>query len=104
MKARARIDLTDGARGGLVGPIPSPCQSLILRVEHNDTGEQPVNLGVSIATLAGHPLLPGSTHEAVELWFWDDVAAVFIVPGTRFTLRYPTRIVGTGQVLDVLPF
>jgi hypothetical protein len=29
---------------------------------------------------------------------------VFVVPSTRFTLRYPNRVVGRGEVLDVLHF
>lgn len=101
MKARARIDLADQTHGGLAGPLPSPRQSLILRVEPE---QQPVDFGVRIATPGGDPIAPGTNYEAVELWFWADLANVFVVPSIRFTLRYPARVVGTGQVLEVLPF
>lgn len=93
-----------GAVGGLAEPMPSPCQSLILRVEHDNTGEEPIDLGVRITTSTGVPLSPGTSRVTVALDFWSDLADVFVVPGTRFTLRYPSRVVGVGQVLDVLPF
>jgi hypothetical protein len=103
VKANARIDLLDGADGGLTEPMPSPCQSLLLRVEL-DADEEPVDLGVRITTLSGEPISPGTSGVAVDLDFWSDLADVFVVPSTRFTLRYPSRVVGVGQVLDVLPF
>lgn len=63
-----------------------------------------MNLGVQITTWGDAPLSPGSTGLTLDLHFWSDLADVFVVPGTRFTLRYPNRVVGRGQVLDVLPF
>lgn len=96
MKARARIDLADQAHGGLVAPMPTPCQSLILRVEPGGSDEQPVDYGVRIATQDGAPLSPGMTDEDVESEFWTDLADVFVVPNTRFTLRYPTRVLVPG--------
>jgi hypothetical protein len=102
--ARARIELNEAADGGLSGPMSSPCMSLLLRVEQDVAAENEVTLGVRITTASGEPLLPGTPLASVELLFWSDLADVFVAPGTRFTLRYPNRIVGRGQVLDVLPF
>jgi hypothetical protein len=84
--------------------MTSPCRSLILRIEHQVADEDEVNLGVQITTASGEPLSPGASALGVELLFWSDLADVFVVPSTRFTLRYPNRVVGRGQVLDVLPF
>jgi hypothetical protein len=61
-------------------------------------------LGVQISTQSGEPLEPGVSGVTVDLHFWSDLADVFVVPSTRFTLRYPNRVVGRGQVLEVLPF
>jgi hypothetical protein len=104
VRARARIELEDAASGGLSEPMPSPCRSLILRVEYDVADEREVSLGVQITTDSGGPLSPGESGVTVELRFWSDLADVFVVPSTRFTLRYPNRVVGRGQVLDVLPF
>ena len=84
--------------------MPSPCQSLILHIEHDVADEEPVDLGVRITTLSGDPLSPGNSGVAVELDFWSELADAFDVPQTRFTLRYPSRVVGVGQVVDVLTF
>jgi hypothetical protein len=102
--ARARIEMNDGADGGLSQPMPSPCRSLILRVEHDMAEEDGTNLGVQITTQSGEPLEPGVSGVTVDLHFWSDLADVFVVPSTRFTLRYPNRVVGHGHVLEVLPF
>jgi hypothetical protein len=83
--------------------MPSPCKSLILRVEHDLEGEEQVDLGVQIWTSSGEPLQPGTAEMAAELNFWADLADVYVVPGMTFTLRYPARIVGRGQVLAMLP-
>ena len=104
MHARARIELEETTGGGLSAPMSSPCRSLILRVEQDIEAEDDVNLGVQITTATGEPLLPGASDMTVDLHFWSDLADVFVVPSTRFTLRYPNRVVGRGQVLDVLPF
>lgn len=101
--ARGRIELTAAADDGLLEPMPSPCRSLILRVEGDATYEDEVNLGVQITTSSGEALLPGASGVTVDLHFWSDLADVFVVPRTQFTLRYPNRVVGRGQVLDVLP-
>ena len=103
MHARARIDLIAAAEDGLSEPMPSPSRSLILRVEH-EAAEDEVNLGVQITTVSGEPLFPGASGVPVDLHFWSDLADVFVVPTTQFTLRYPNRVVGRGQVLDVMPF
>jgi hypothetical protein len=100
--AQARIELDATTGGGLSKPMPSPCKSLILRIEH-DAADDEVTLGVQITTESGEPLSPGASDVPVDLHFWSDLADVFVVPSTRFTLRYPNRIVGRGQVLDVLP-
>jgi hypothetical protein len=102
--ARARIDLNEAADGGVSGPMPSPCKSLILRVEPQVADEDEMNLGVQITTASGEPLRPGASGLTVDLDFWSDLADVFVRPSTLFTLRYPNRVVGRGQVLDVLPF
>ena len=102
--ARARIKLDATTGGGLSEPMPSPCRSLILRIEHGTADGDEVNLGVQITTASGEPLSPGASDVTVELHFWSDLADVFVVPSTTFTLRYPNRVVGRGQVLDVLPF
>lgn len=104
VKANATIDMHDEVGGGLIEPMPSPCQSLILRVELDNADDAPVDLGVRITTLSGDPIAPGVSGVAVDLGFWSDLADVYVVPTTRFTLRYPSRVVGTGRVLDVLPF
>jgi hypothetical protein len=101
--ARARIELDEAAAGGLLEPMPSPCRSLLLRVEHDVADEDEVSLGVQITTDSAEPLAPGQSGVPVELHFWSDLADVFVVPSTRFTLRYPNRVVGRGVVLDVLP-
>ncbi len=103
MHARARIELGVAADGGLVEPMSSPCRSLILRVEHDNADAEEMNLGVQITTGKGEPLSPGTSGLVVDLHFWSDLADVFVVPSTRFTLLYPNRVVGRGQVLDVLP-
>lgn len=104
MHAQARIEMNAAAEGGLSEPMPSPWRSLILRVEHDVAEEDETNLGVQITTPSGEPLGPGVSGLAVDLHFWSDLADVFVVTGTRFTLRYPNRVVGHGHVLDVLPF
>lgn len=104
MHARARIDLHRAADGGLAEPMSSPCRSLIFRVAHEVADEDEVSLGVQITTASGEPLSPGASDLGVDLHFWSDLADVFVVPSTRFTLRYPNRVVGHGQVLDVLSF
>jgi hypothetical protein len=103
VQARSRIELTSAADGGLSQPMPSPCRSLILRVEDDAADEGEMNLGVQITTASGEPLSPGTSGVAVDLHFWSDLAEVFIVPNTQFTLRYPNRLVGRGHVVDVLP-
>jgi hypothetical protein len=102
--AKARIEMNDAADGGLSEPMSSPCRSLILRVEHDVAEADETNLGVQITTQSGEPLEAGVSGMTVDLHFWSDLADVFVVPSTRFTLRYPNRVVGHGQVLDVLPF
>jgi hypothetical protein len=102
--ARARIELNDAADDGLAEPMPSPCRSLIFRVAHEVADEDTMNLGVQITTASGEPLSPGVSGVTVDLHFWSDLADVFVVPSTQFTLHYPNRVVGRGQVLDVLPF
>lgn len=104
VKANATIDMLDGAEGGLNEPMPSPCQSLILRVELDNADEGPVDLGVRITTVSGDPIAPGASRVAVGLDFWSDLSDVYVVPSTRFTLRYPSRVVGIGRILDVVPF
>jgi hypothetical protein len=104
MHALAQIDLTEAAQGGLSEPMPSPCRSLILRVEYDAAEEDGMNLGVQIATESGGPLSPGAFGLTVDLHFWSGLAEVFVTPGTRFTLRYTDRVIGRGEVLDVLPF
>jgi hypothetical protein len=100
----ARIELNEAANGGLSEPMPSPCRSLIFRVEHEVADEDEMNLGVQITTASGEPLSPGVFGVTVDLHFWSDLADVFVVPSTKFTLRYPNRVVGRGHVLDVPPF
>jgi hypothetical protein len=103
--ARARIDLNEAADGGLSQPVPSPCKSLIPRVESEIAdADEMMNLGAEIATASGEPLRPGASGLVVDLHFWSDLADVFVVPSTLFTLRYPNRVEGRGQVLDVRPF
>lgn len=104
VKAEAQISLIETAKGGLSAPLSSPCRSLILRVQADTNDEEVTNLGVQIATLTGEPLSAASSRVPVELPFSSDLADVFVVPGTRFTLRYPNRIVGRGQVVSVSPF
>jgi len=101
VRATARIDMVSSADGGLAEPLPSPCQSSILHVEHDTDGDDQIDLGVRITT-PGEPLMPGTARMAVQLDFWSDLADMHVVPGSRFTLRYPSRVVGRGQVLDVL--
>lgn len=101
--ALARIEMNETAYDGLSEPMPSPCKSLILRVERDNADEDEMSLGVQITTGFGEPLSPGTSEMTVDLDFWSDLAHVFVVPGTRFTLRYPNRVVGRGHVLDVLP-
>lgn len=98
VKANVKIEMLDGADGGLAEPMPWPCQSLLLRVEHDIADEEPVDLGVRITTLSGEPISPGTSEVSVDLDFWSDLADVFVVPRARFTLRYPSRVVGVGQV------
>jgi hypothetical protein len=100
VRAEAVLDLTTGADGGLTAPMPTPCRSLLLHIEQE--GEDRIDLGVQISA-SGDPLHPGDAGLAVELDFWDDLADVYVVPGVRFTLRYPTRVVGRGHVLAVAP-
>ena len=102
--ATARIEMNDASDGGLSEPMLLPCRSLILRVEHDLAGEDETNLGVQITTPSGEPLEPGVSGVEVDLHFWSDLADVFVVPSTRFTLRYPNRVVGCGQILEVQPF
>lgn len=102
MRATARIELGHAVGAGLTMPLPSPCRSLLLRVEQHLDGEDNPHLGVQITTASGEPLSPGNTGVAVQLDFWADLADVLVVPGARFTLRYPIRVVGSGEVVDVL--
>jgi hypothetical protein len=60
--ARARIELDEAAGGGLLGSIPSPCRSLLLRVEHELADEDEVSLGVQITTDSGEPLVTRSVR------------------------------------------
>jgi hypothetical protein len=101
--AKARVEMNDTADGGLLAPMLSPCRSLILRIKQDIAEENETNLGVQITTQSGEPLSPGIAGVAVDLLFWSDLADVFVVPGAQFTLRYPNRVFGHGQVLDVLP-
>lgn len=104
MRAHATIDMYESPAGGLVEPLPSPSQSLILRIHGNNLDDESVDLGVRITTLSGEPISPGTSGLAVALDFWSDLADVYVVPSTAFTLRYPSRVVGDGRVLDVVPF
>ena len=104
MHALARIDRNEALDGGLFGPMPSPCRSLLLRVDRGTAEDDEMNLGVQVTTASGEPLSPGAAAVTVDLHFWSDLAAVFVVPSTRFIVRYPNRVVGRGQVLEVLPF
>jgi hypothetical protein len=103
MIARAQIDLNETVHGGLSEPMPSPCRSLILRVKHDVAEEDEMNLGVRITTETGGPLSPGASGLTVDLLFWSDLADVFVTPRTRFTILYPDRVVGRGEILDALP-
>lgn len=76
----------------------------ILHVEHDVPDEDQIDLGVQISRSGEEPIQPGTSGVTVDLDFWSDIADVHVVPGTRFTLRYPNRVVGRGQVLSVLPF
>ena len=60
--ARAPIELDEAAGGGLLGSIPSPCRSLLLRVEHELADEDEVSLGVQITTDSGEPLVTRSVR------------------------------------------
>jgi hypothetical protein len=86
VNARARIDMAEAANGGLAEPIPSRCQSFLLRVQHDGVDQEPVDLGVRITTLSGDPLSPGTSDISVEMQFWSDLADVYVVPRARFTL------------------
>jgi translation elongation factor EF-Tu-like GTPase len=77
---------------------------LILHVEHSVPNEDQIDLGVQISTPGEEPIQPGTSEVTVDLDFWSDIADVHVVPGTRFTLRYPNRVVGRGHVLSVVPF
>jgi len=58
---------------------------------------------VLITTSTGEALAPG-TSSNVELAFWNDLAGLYVRPGTVFDLRYPTRIVARGEGQEVHPF
>jgi hypothetical protein len=57
--ARARIELDEATGGGLSEPMPSPCRSLILRIEQDGADEDEVNLGVQIKNRIGRTAVTG---------------------------------------------
>lgn len=63
--------------------------------------EGQVQLGMTITTQDGEPLVPESLHPAAVLEFLPDEAAIYASPGTPFDLWYGTTI-GSGTVLEVL--
>jgi hypothetical protein len=77
--AKARIEMNE-ADGRLSEPMPSPCKSLILRVEHDVAEADGTNLGVQITTRSGEPLEPGVSNVTVDLHFWSDLADVSHLP------------------------
>jgi hypothetical protein len=101
MPIQARVRLLPTEDGGLQGPMPTPCQSLLLRVTDSST-----DIGVRIATDSGASLMPGSTED-VTLTFWaedvvaEDVVVERIQSGVKFVLRYPVRVVAEGEVTRV---
>jgi hypothetical protein len=103
VKARAQIALLASVDGGLRAPMRSPCRSLLLHV-HEQHSDEHVDLGVQIRTLSGRALDAGSQALKVELEFWDDLADLYVIPGRTFTLRHPSRVVGLGQVVEMLAF
>lgn len=93
MSVRASVLLLPTEEGGLREPMTSPSQSLLMRLIDSET-----DVGVRVATDSAEPLTPGASAE-VTLTFWDDPPEVQrMTPGTQFTLRYPTRVVGRGRV------
>lgn len=103
VNARGQIQLLPREHGGLTDAMPSPSQSLLLHIDATTEDDSSLDFGVRITTLSGDALTPGA-HMDVELGFWSDLARLHLVPGTRFELRYPTRVVGLGTVLEILPF
>jgi|ERR671911_1335098 hypothetical protein len=104
VKARARIHLIAQDVGGLAGAMPSPSQSLVMHLDASPEEGGGVDLGVRITTATNESLTPGADID-VDLVFWSDLADLYVtIPGKRFELLYPTRVVGHGEVLEVVPF
>lgn len=94
----ADVDLRTTEAGGLTAPVEEGNRSLILNV---DEGGERVQLGAIFERIEGSGE-PGSSFRT-ELLFWNEVAAVHVSPGTKFTLSYGGRDVGRGQVIEVVP-
>lgn len=91
---KARVVMSSVHDGGLTEPMPSPCRSLLLRLDGPDE-----DVGVSIVTQSGLALTAEGSYE-VEMTIWaGPVFLDYIRPGSRFTLRYPVQVVGTGEVV-----
>ena len=103
MKLRARIDLHATSDGGLAAQVPSPCQSLLLRVDGSQPHDEELYLGAHIATTSDDALQPGATDVVVDLRLLSDRADLHLVPGATFTLCHPLQVVGRGRVLEILP-
>ena len=80
MAIRAQICWTPTAEGGLAGSMPSPCQSLLLRVS-----ESTIDFGVLIVTDSGHALTPGGSENVVFSFWADDAELEMVQPGSRFS-------------------
>lgn len=96
MEIRARVHLRPTHGGGLREPMPSPCQSFLLRLDGSST-----DFGTRIICEVGESLTPGHSYD-VTMTFWaDDPEVQRIEQDDTFTLRYPSRVVAEGQVTDV---
>ena len=102
MRARARISLFATSDGGLPEAMPSPCQSLLLGVDGDAPHTDDLFLGMQITAPLHETLEPGAHSLFVDLHLLSALADKYLWPGATFTLRYPIRVVGHGQVLEVL--
>lgn len=99
IRVRARIRLFTEQEGGRTRPIVG---GLSYRPNHNfflETGEMCMGF---IELPAGQDLAPGDSIEiALDLWVWPALRPL-IHPGRAWQIQEGAKVVGSGDILEVL--